>query len=369
MNAYQRAIQLVERNHSRDFNCIPTPFPSMSSYFPGIEMGTYNIITASSGVGKSQFTDYLFLHTPVEFYYNNPTKLRVKIFYYSLEMSPVMKALQCVAHKIFVDTGDRIGIKQMMAVNGRLDTKNLSILKDYEEYYEWFFKVVDLHGGPAFPYSIFKDLDAFYKANGTIHRRETVDHKFNSRTGIDEEVSRPQGVFDYYEPNDPDLFVICIVDHASLVSQQKGLDKRANMEKLSSYLMNLRNQFGLIVASIQQQAADQESKDNYRRPTLSGLGDNKAIQRDAENIFGLYDPYRHNERTLNGYPIMKMNQRYRELIYIKSRYGPSNIKTDLFYDGTVEQFYELPNAMLKDAASIAATQEWIRYAETLPINM
>ena len=44
-----------------------------------------------------------------------------------------MKALQCVAHKIFVDTGERIGIKQMMAVNGRLDTKNLTILKDYED--------------------------------------------------------------------------------------------------------------------------------------------------------------------------------------------------------------------------------------------
>lgn len=372
-NLFKRAMALVDQNMSREVNCIPSPFPRLSMYYPGIEHGTYNIITASSGVGKSQFTDYLFLHHPVWYFYNNPDKLRVKIIYYSLEMNPTVKALQCIAHKIFMDTQQRVGIKQMMSTKRTLDEDVRNLMGSYEEYFDWFFQVVDMRPGPVVPYGIFKDVGAFFEANGTIHKKKAIDHKYDPNLGHDVEVERPQGVFDYYQPNDPSLFVILVVDHAALVQRQKGMDKRENMETLSEYLMTMRNQFGLITASIQQQSSSQEAKDNYRRPTLSGLGDNKAIQRDADNIFGLYDPMRHNDRIVNGWNMQHMNHRYRELILMKSRYGPSSITTDMFYDGTVEMFYEMPDAVTKfddkefARQNQANIEQWYAHARDLSI--
>jgi replicative DNA helicase len=351
LNHYQRALEMIEHNRTREINAIPIPFNRFTHYFPGIEHSTYTIVTASSGVGKSQFTDFAFLHTPVHYFFHNPDKVKVKIIYYSLEMNPTIKALQCIAHKVFIDTstekqmGQRIGIKNMMSVGAKLEDSNLDLIKGHDDYFDWFFQVVDLHGGPVVPYAIYMDLIRFFKATGTIHNRVTVDRRYDEKLKKDVEYRRE--VFDRYVPNDPDLFTVLIVDHAALVQTQKGLNKRENMEKLSSYFMTLRNQFGLAVVSIQQQAADQESKDNYRRPTMSGLGDNKAVQRDADYIFGLYDPTRHKERKTNGWEINKMHHRYRELILMKSRYGPSSLSTDLFYDGTVENFFEMPDALAK----------------------
>lgn len=363
-NAFQQGLGIIEKNINRDFNVIPSPFKRLARFYSGVEWGTFNIITASSGVGKSQFTDFHYVLNPTDFYYQNYDKIRLKIFYYSLEMSPSIKALQFLAYKIYKDTGKRIGIKKMMSVNGKLSQEELDLVYSYREYFNWFFQVVELFGGPVTPYAIFKQIDNFYKANGKIIRKEAYDHKYDPKLGRDVAIKREQGVIDHYEPNDPDLMVILVIDHASLISTPKDLSLRESVGKLSNYMVQLRNLFGLTIAWIHQQSADQESKDNFRRPTLSGLGDNKAIQRDADNIFGLYDPYRHNDRNCNGWDIMKMNQRYRELTLMKSRYGPANMKTDLFYDGTTEFFTELPRAGIDDPKVI---NQWMDYSKTLPI--
>ena len=45
-------------------NCIPLPFPRLRKYIPGIMRGTNIIVTANSGVGKTQFTKYLYVFYP-----------------------------------------------------------------------------------------------------------------------------------------------------------------------------------------------------------------------------------------------------------------------------------------------------------------
>lgn len=364
LTAYDQGIGIVNRNMIRDYNVIPSPFPRMAGYYPGVEWGTYNAITASSGVGKSQFTDFHFVHEPVDFYNKNPDKVRVKIFYHSLEMPPAVKALQFLAHKIYRDTGERIGIKKMMKISGELSKAEYALVNSYKDYFRWFFQVVELSGAGVSPFAIFKQIDNFYKANGEIIRKKTFDHKWDPK--LHQDVATEREIIDHYEANDNDLMVILVLDHVGLINTSKGQTLWEAIGKLSSYMVQLRNLFGLTVAWVQQQSADQESKDNFKRPTLSGLGDNKIVQRDADNIFGLYDPFRHNDRTCNGWEVNKMNQRYRELILMKSRYGPANMKTDLIYDGTTEMFRELPNASTCGDDMI---RQWVDYASGLPVIM
>lgn len=366
LNLFQRAIKLIETNQAREINCIPLDFPRFSQYYPGIEQGTYSIVTGNSGVGKTQVTDYMFLHTPMNFFYKNHEKVRVKIKYYSLEMPPVVKALQCVAHKIYDDQNIRIGIKQMMSIQNKLDSGTLDLIKGYEDYFEWFFQVVDVHSGQIPPYAIYRDLYDFYAANGKIHEKEYKYEYFDREKG--QTVSETRTAFDFYEPNDPNLYLIVIIDHAALVAKQRGKDKRESMEVLSEYMITIRNQFGASIVSINQQASDQESKDNYKRPTLSGLGDNKAVQRDVDYVFGIYDPMRHNSKEFKGFSLHgppdkpSFHKRYRELILLKGRYGPADVSTDLLYDGTTEKFWELPHPSEKSKLEF-----WYTFAGSLPI--
>jgi len=366
MNSFERALSLIENNQVKEVNCIPSPFPRLSNYLPGVEPNSYTIVTASSGVSKSQFTDFFYLHNPINFYFNNPDKIRVKVIYYSLEMSPVIKAIQWLSNKIYIDSGMqmRYGVKSLMSVKTPIGVDVIDMIKGYREYYDWYYQTVEMRSGQVVPYTIYREVSDFCLSNGIMHKKKTIDRKYDPATGIEKETERE--IQDYYEPHDPNLMVIVIIDHASIVQKQKDNDKRENMELLSHYLLQLRNTYGITLVSINQQASDQEAKDNYRRPTLSGLGDNKAVGRDVDYILGLYDPARHNETLYNGYNIREMNKCYRELILLKSRYGPSSISTDLFFDGAVEHFIELPRFDSTNSESIIAAKQWMEYAKNLP---
>ena len=371
-NPFRRALLKMRRNKDNPgANYIPFEnFNRFETYMPGIEREAYYIVTASSGVGKTQISDHLFLYTPLDFYQNNADKVKVKMFYYSLEMSAEVKAMQAAARKIFIDSykehGDylnatRIGVKHMQSIGKDLTDDELDKIVSYDEYFEWFYSCVDMKAIQINPYVIYKEIYEYMTADGIgkIHEKEVISRHYDKDKGYDVEQTRK--IFDYYEQFDPNLFVIVFVDHAALLSKMRDKDKRENMEAFSEYMVRLRNMFGITIVSINQQAADQEGKDNYKRPTLSGLGDNKAVQRDADYILGLYDPARHNERQFQHYDMNRFQGMYRELILLKSRYGAMNISTDLFFDGAVNYFAEMPRGNSTETLD----KQWIEYYKSL----
>ena len=68
-------------------NCIPFKLGAFTKDVPGIEKEQLVIVTAGSKVGKTQLCDWLYLYTPLEYTLKNPDKCKVKILYYSLEVS------------------------------------------------------------------------------------------------------------------------------------------------------------------------------------------------------------------------------------------------------------------------------------------
>jgi hypothetical protein len=180
----------------------------------------------------------------------------------------------------------------------------------------------------------------YAKENGTIITRK-VKYK-NSENEIE--------VFDRYEPNDPDEYVMCIIDHISLISTEKengrNLDLHSSIVKLSSdYLVKLRNYFKYIPVVIQQQASAQESVENMKanklKPSLDGLGDCKLTQRDCNVALGLFSPFRHNIKEYFGYDVTKFKDNIRFLEVLASRDGGGNSICPLYFDGAVNYFKEL----------------------------
>jgi hypothetical protein len=66
MRIFDRALKRITENREKQFNCIPfnSVLPRFSEYLPGIMQNTYYQITANSKVGKTQFTDFMFLYHP-----------------------------------------------------------------------------------------------------------------------------------------------------------------------------------------------------------------------------------------------------------------------------------------------------------------
>ena len=130
----------------------------------------------------------------------------------------------------------------------------------------------------------------------------------------------------------------------------------------NKHLVYLRNRFNYTFVVIQQQAASQESNENFKmdklRPTADGLGDCKTTFRDADLFFGLYSPYRYKIAEYLGYDIKFFKDNIRFLELVGGREGGGGNVCPLYFDGAVNFFKELP--LPKDEKGLARVYSLLR---------
>lgn len=90
--------------------------------------------------------------------------------------------------------------------------------------------------------------------------------------------------FDSYKPHNPNRYWIIIIDHIALMLEERGFNTKQNIDKMSQYLVQLRNNYQAIPVVIQQLAFDSENDDRHKSgrltPTLRDFGDSKYTTRD-----------------------------------------------------------------------------------------
>jgi hypothetical protein len=362
MALYERTIESI-KNWKRiieegGVNCIPLGLPRFEEELPGIEQKNYYQVTANTKVGKSQITDYLFLYNPILFAMHNSDKLSVRIFYFTLEMSQEQKQLQMMSHLLWILSKGKIRVspKDLRSVSAEkpLEQDIIDILEsdEYAEYFKYFETHVDFIDSIKNPFGIYKFMREYAKANG-VQYTKTINIIDKITGEVHQEV-----VDDYYKPNDPNEYVIIIVDHLALLTSENGKTVRDAMIKLSSeYFVTLRNKYKYILVGVIQQAMAQESNENMKlnklKPTLDGFGDAKTIARDADVILGLFSPYRHSIREYEGYDIQKFKDNIRFMEIIAGREGGGGSVCPLFFDGAVNYFRELPLPNDRESMDVA----------------
>ena len=124
-----------ERVIQGKYNCLPFPFERFRKVYPGVEQSKYICITANQKVGKSKLADYLFIYEPL-FYMMDHPELKVKVIYFSLEMSAKEKYNEFLCHllarldKIHIDT------RRLRSVDKPCDPHIFELLKSekYQKY-------------------------------------------------------------------------------------------------------------------------------------------------------------------------------------------------------------------------------------------
>lgn len=359
MELFNRVFNdLVDRKHRIDnglINSIPFNLPRFSSVLPGIEQGTYTLVTANTKVGKSQLTDWLYVFTPFFYAFNHREQVRIKIFYFTLEMSKEQKYRQFMSHLLYILSRGKIRIapKDLRSTNASypIPEEVLEILSsdEYKPYFEFFEECVEFIDSIRNPTGIFKFAREYAQNHGTQHTK-TIDFIDNNT-----KETTPTVVDDYYEPDDPDEYKILIVDHLSLISTEADCNTlHAAMSKLSSkYFVQLRNKYKYTIVAVQQQQASQEGNENFKldklRPTTDGLGDNKLTGRDCDLALGSYAPYRYGKTDHGKYDITKFRDNIRFMELMVGREGGGNAECPLYFDGTVNYFSELPEYDNKEA--------------------
>lgn len=308
--------------------------------------------------GKTQFASFTFLYTPLLYAYEHPDKIRLKVFYYSLEETPEDVTRRFMSYLLFEKRGIRVSPTDLeSSANNPIDQKILDYFQeeDIKPILDFYEQHVEFSPSRN-PTGVNKEVEDYMRANGTVHWKKVTIK--NEVTGQPMEVS----AFDYYEPNDPDEYVIVIFDHLSLIQSERGMTLKQTADKLSEYFVILRNRYGVTPVLIQQQSFEMESLDAFKekklRPTAQGLADTKYTARDSNVLLGIFNPFKHDLPEYKKYDITQLRDNCRFLEVILNRGGSSGGLVALFFDGAICSWYELPRA--DDAEELRRVYQYVR---------
>ena len=330
-------------------NCIPFPFKRFSESIPGVEQEQYVVITASTKAGKTMLTSYLYLYNVLEYCFNNPTQCDCHIIYFALEESPMRIIQRYMSHLLWKLDGMRLAPTDLRStsIDYPVPQEALDLLnsKPYQDRLRFFEEHVQFETENTNPTGIRNVCIEYAKSVGTL-----VTRKIKSKSDPGKEVE----VFDSYTPNNPNLYKIMIVDHMSLVDQEKGFTTKQTMDKISEYCVKyLRNRFKFTCVMVQQQNFEQEGldaiKQKHMMPTLAGLADSKYSSRDANVVVGLFSPNKFGIPSWLGYDITKLGNYARFVKILAARDGEADLSYAFFFDGAVCDFQELPRPDEVDA--------------------
>ena len=353
-----RIKQLREISKERDSGRLfAIPFyhrhPKLSKIVPGIVKGILYKITAQSGVGKTQLTKDLFCITPLEYLRANPdTNLKVKIFYFALEESEEEFIDSLICNRLATKHGIRVDAIMLRGL--KEDYANEEILKKIEDceadvdFYMEHIEVVDSVYNPT---GMYKYCRSYSEKVGT--------HHWETKTFVKNGVATDEKVYSHYVQDDPDLHVICIADHISLIYPEyekkldKVLSKHEAMAKWSTEYCKkqISKHWGWTVVNVQQQEQSKE-KQHYTNtgesvvektePSLDGLANNKELQRDDYVILSVYSPDKFGFNEYHGYDIDRFRDTFRAVKVLKNRIGSPNGYVHFVFDGATNRFVELP---------------------------
>ena len=341
-----------EKLLSGGINSIPSPFMRFSDDFIGIEQGSYYCVTSTTKGAKTQFASFVFVFNALLYAYNNPDKVRLKIFYYPLEETPEDIMTRFMSFLLYTLSNGKIRVAPVDLKSTKnhkpIDDTILDLLntEDYSNIIQFFEDHV-IFSASTNPTGVYTECKRYAEEHGTVYKRkQKVKDEF---TGETKEVD----VFDHYEQDDPDEYRIIFFDHVSLTSTERGLTLKQSIDKLSEYFVILRNRYRFSPVVIQQQAFEGEGldafKENKLRPTIANLGDSKYPSRDANVVLGLFSPFKYELPEYQHYDITKLKDNVRFLEVLVNRGGSPGGLVALYFDGAVNYFNELPRPEEKEA--------------------
>jgi replicative DNA helicase len=324
----------IQRNYENyrkgDYNCIP--FSQLSELkIPGIEQQTYYLISASSGVGKSKFTRAMFVKSAIES--NKPFTL----FYFSLEESKDKIVLSEISKQLWYKYGIKKSTRELLSVG-----KDSALTES------------DLENIVKVKPDVINSLSKIH----IIDNVRNADEIYNMVINYKHKVGKIVG--NRYIADNPDEYVIVIVDHIGLLEVPSRSTLKQEISKLSSiYAIELRNKYKCSLVFVQQQSASLESTENIKltkvEPSYANLGEHKLTYQDCDVMISLFNPYRYGFLEYKKYKLNILENNYRAVIINKDRYGEENVYCHTIFDAVLESFKALPPPKSKMIETIYKT--------------
>ena len=317
-------IQAIDRGREGKEQGYSIGLPKLEQIIDGACKGTYTLIGAESGVGKSSFMLYSYIYRPLmDHLYDD----KFKISLFSLEMNADKILAKLLSTYIFEKYGVRLSLKQLLSVQKGfiLNDECYAIVKECIPWLKRVETILTIYDKSATANSIYSNILKELEERGRFE--ETDKRKI-------------------YYPNDPDIVHLVIIDHLARVFCSSGNTLKQEMDLTSKYLYSLKNRCGISPIVIQQMNRGIQSMDRRKEgmviPLTSDLKDTNSTVEDAEIILAIFDPDKAKLNSHRGYDIKQLDKKFRSIFVLKSRYGESDVEDFIYYDGKCNKWVEMP---------------------------
>lgn len=315
---------------------IPHGHTKLTEFIPNIQLSTYYLVGGELSTGKSAFANDMFVYNPIDWYLDNKeeTDIRLKIPYYSFEIPKRDMTIKYIARRIYKKYGILLDINYILSRGKNkisqehydLVVNELPVLNDLED----ILLVQDL---PKNPTGIWNDLLKIASENGSGVEKNPANGNYEFTKEI-------------YKPNNENLYVIPVVDHIGLTRKEREFNKKEVIDKLSAYMIILRNKCNFSPVLVQQLNRSLSSTDRFRldrvEPQLSDFKESGNTQEDANVVLALFSPQRYEIPTFRDYDVAKLRNRFRSVSILKNRDGEADKILGMQFIGEVGTFSELP---------------------------
>ena len=334
---------------------IPIGLPTLNYFLGGLRKKKYILLGSNTGVGKTAFVDYVYIIYPIFWLFRNKdTKKKLKVIYYSFEIDIDSKLIKWASLLLFLDKG--IIVDPDVIISAKRQKNNLNEVEIIPEeiemqilslkpYFDHLEETVDIIDTPMNPTGIRKRVLEHYMANGTLNE-EKFSYKDNKTGEIVDRVKTT------YIPNNTELTTLLVVDHYGLLKLENvegaGKNKKSSIDKLSEYVIELRNKYELSAILISQFNRDisdvgRQRQNKELRPQLEDFKETSATADDADIVLAPFNPNRYDITKYRNYDLTaSFNSKIlRWLFILKNRGGKADVNIALRLLGECGYFEEL----------------------------
>lgn len=320
------------------FKGLSNGFNRVNKFIYGVQRKTYYLYGGLSGAAKTTLVDFKILNAIKD---ADSQGIPIHVFYYSYEIDEETKKCNWLSAHIY----NKYKIVIPPEVIGGLGEHEMTIeqqeLVDSEiDYIEELFSRIHFRFDPVNPTGIRNELLKHANANG----------KFTTVPYTDDEGNTQQRLTGYI-PNDPNEYVIVVIDHIALAKRERGYDLKQNIDKLSEYFVWIRNNCGYTFKVIQQFNQGLSSVDRQKfkgvdlSPQQTDFKDSTNPYTDSDVAGGVMNCWKMDMKEYDGYDLTTLKEKFRYYKIIKNRKGRDNIGIGLYFRPEGGHFEELPPAL------------------------
>lgn len=298
--------------------------PKLEGIIDGVTKETYTLILSNSGAGKSSFALYAYVYKPLMEHLDDDN---YKVLFFALEMSEWSLYIKLLSIYIFEKYGIQLSFKEILSKKKEyiLSDEHYEIVKECRPWIEKISKKLEVYDKHVNANTVYAILRKRLESMGRFQETDTQL---------------------LYLPNNPNLIYTVVIDHIGLISVPVGSTLKQEIDKLSAYLVTLREKCRISPVVVQQANREQGNIERFKQGksafTINDAKDSGNTVQDCNIMIALYNPHRDGLKTYKNYDIKQLKSSFRSIMCLKNRFGDCDVEVGVNFFGGINLFHELP---------------------------